>query len=188
MQSSSKPRSPRAAACAGLALAIVQLSALTACGGAASDEQDLDLAGEGTPSPTELGRAFLDGDDASQLAPIEPEANALGQLQQPIFGSNACQDVQIAVRNFKSDPITVRSIDYYNDTEERWQTEDLDNRTLEPDGGLDIWIENLENTRGDLVTLANLYFDHLDHSHHTDFNIDNQTCQDGDIMFDLFVY
>lgn len=174
MLSSSISRSLLAVPRASLAFAIVNLAALTGCAGSPHDETELDPIDE-SASPADPSSSPR-GDDA-----------ALGEVQQPILGSNTCNDVYISVRNFWNDPITVRSIEYYNGTERRWQTEDLANRTLDADGGLEIWIEDLENAENDTFYSANLLFDHLDHTHNMHFNIADKTCLDGHIMFDLFV-
>ncbi|MEY2930808.1 MAG: hypothetical protein RL033_1557, partial [Pseudomonadota bacterium] len=123
MKSPSNTRSLTATHVA-LALAVVSLSALTGCAGAALDPTELDPT---ELDPTELDRAPIA--EAQEPTSTEGEAGPLGQLQQPIFGSENCRDVYLAVRNFKSDPITVRSIEYYNGTDDRWQTENLADRT-----------------------------------------------------------
>jgi hypothetical protein len=191
---------------AGLALVVVYLAALTGCAGTALDETNADLveeaplldehapasplpdeAQEPSSSLTDPSTSPRDGDEASGPAASGREADALGQSQQPLLGSNTCRDVYVSVRNFWNDPITVRSIEYYNASEGRWQTEDLANRTLDADGGLEIWVEDLENAENDTIYSVNLLFDHLDHTHNMHFNIPDRTCLAGHIMFDLFV-
>jgi hypothetical protein len=205
MPSLSANRSLLAVSRAGLAFAVVHLAALTGCAGDALDEshgeRDEDpLREEREPASPALDEALeppasvagsntspRDGEEASETAGSEREAGALGQSQQPLLGGNTCRNVYIAVRNLKSEPITVRSIEYYNASEGRWQTEDLPNRTLDADDGLEIWIQDLENAENDWIYSANLLFDHLDHTHNTHFNIPDRTCLAGNIMFDLFV-
>jgi hypothetical protein len=200
MMSPSSTRSPLAIPRAGLALVVVSLSALTGCAGNALDETSIDPVEEAPlldehesaspeldeaqepPSLADSSTSPPDGDEASGR-----DAGVLGELQQPLFGSNTCRDVYVSVRNFWNDPITVRSIEYYNASEGRWQTEDLANRTLEANGGLEIWIEDLENAENDWIYSVNLLFDHLDHTHNMHFNIPDRTCLAGHIMFDLFV-
>ena len=116
-------------------LAALSLSTAMGCGSAA--DSSLDVLDE-TALP-----------DDAELAPTGMEE--LGQVQQPLFGSDTCRDVYVSVRNFLNDPITVRSIEYYNGSEGRWQTEDLANRTLAADGGLEIWVENLVHAENDRI-------------------------------------
>ena len=181
---------------AGLALIVVNLWTLTGCAGNALDETDADLGDEAPlRDEHEPASPLLDEAQATSGSLVDPstspadgdEAGELGQSQQPLFGSNTCRNVYVAVRNFWDDPITVRSIEYYNASEGRWQTEDLANRTLAANGGLEIWVEDLENTENDWVYSVNLLFDHLDHTHNMHFNIPDRTCLAGVVMFDLFV-
>lgn len=164
---------------AGSMLVVAGLSGLTGCAGNAHDESVVDPIDETQPRDEHA--------PTSPLADDAPQTEALGEVQQPLLGSNTCRDVYIAVRNFWDDPITVRSIEYYNASEGRWQTEDLANRTLDANGGLEIWVEDLENAENDRFYSANLLFDHLDHTHNMHFNIPDKTCLAGHIMFDLFV-
>jgi hypothetical protein len=181
---------------AGLALVVVNLWTLTGCAGNAPDETDADLGDEAPlldehePASPLLDEAHAHSEslvDPSTSPGDDDDAGELGQSQQPLLGSNTCRNVYVAVRNNWDDPITVRSIEYYNASEGRWQTEDLANRTLPANGGLEIWIEDLENTENDWVYSANLLFDHLDHTHNMHFNIPDRTCLAGVVMFDLFV-
>ena len=184
MRSSYSSRSCLVARRAGVVLMFSLVGALTGCGGEAGDELGLDVVDE---------EALLEGGEPG-TAPLEAsepgaseEADSLGQAQEALLGSNTCQDAYIAVRNLLSDPITVRSIEYYNGTETRWQTEDLPNRTLAANTGLEIWVQDLERTKNDVVYSANLLYDHLSHTHDEHFNIPDTTCVDGIILFDLFV-
>lgn len=159
----------RASAAMTLALG---LAALTGCASA------LDETGADALSPL---------DEGAEPSLASDEAGELGALQQPLFGSDACRNVYVAVRNFLNDPITVRSLEYYNVSEGRWQTENLANRTLSANGGLEIWIEDLEHAENDLISSANLLYDHVGHTHDEHFNIPDANCVAGAILFDLFV-
>jgi len=205
MKSPSTTRSRLTVPRTGLALVAVSLSALMGCADAAPDEAApglvdeagrldheqapplLDEAQERPPSLADPSGSPRDGDGASRPTALEGEAAALGELQQPLLGSDTCRDVYVSVRNFWSDPITVRSIEYYNASEGRWQTEDLANRTLDANGGLEVWVEDLENTENDMIYSVNLLFDHLGHTHNLHFNLPDRNCMAGLVMFDLFV-
>jgi hypothetical protein len=186
MKRPSIPRSLLAVSRAGLALVVVHVSALTGCAGAAFDEAEPGLVEEATPLDEHQPASALLG-EAEEPTSTESEASALGQLQQPLLGSDTCSDVYVSVRNFWSDPITVRSIEFYNASEGRWQTEDLANRTLAANGGLEIWVEDLQGTENDMIYSVNLLFDHLDHYHDLHFNLQDRRCMAGLVMFDLFV-
>jgi hypothetical protein len=109
---------------------------------------------------------------ADEAAPTQVET-----VQQPLF--NTCQGADIRVLNSRSDTITVRSVEYYNYTETRWQTEDLANKVVTP-GAMEFWWEDLERTDGDLITSFNVTFDHPGHNGHVQhINTPDQNCDTG---------
>jgi hypothetical protein len=51
--------------------------------------------------------------------------------------------VDIRVKSDLSYAITVRSLEYYNGSEGRWMTEDLDNKVVSS-GAMEFWMPNFE--------------------------------------------
>lgn len=113
------------------------------------------------------------------LACFAASAHAQGDEAAPLFGSNTCHGADIRVLNSRSDSITVRSVEYYNYTEQRWQTENLANKVVSP-GAMEFWWENLERTDRDLITSFNVTFDHGSHNGHVEHvNTPDQSCATG---------
>jgi hypothetical protein len=147
---------------------------LAAC---AADSPD-DAAGASEPEGDALS--------AEEARGAKPSAAAATQ-QLALFGSNSCQNADIRVVNSLDFPITVRSLDYYNGTEQRWQHEDLDNKVVVP-GAMEFWTPNFANTKDDYIYSFDVNFDHdedaagnpiprHDHSYH--INTPDTRCNTG---------
>src|SRR5688572_4134558 len=108
---------------------------LIGCGDAGSDEPLQREAETATGATAES--------DAAAVAAVAAREDAL-------LGSNACKNADIRVLNSLAFPITVRSIDYYNGSETRWQHEDLSNTLVEP-GAMEFWTPTFSNTDNDWI-------------------------------------
>ena len=125
------------------------------------------------------GTEMTAGDEAAaeQVGAPLPDPEGLERVQQPLW--NTCQGADIRVLNSRSDTITVRSIEYYNYTGGRWQTEGLVNKVVTP-GAMQFWWEDLERTDGDTITSFNVTFDHPGHNGHVEhINTPDQACATG---------
>jgi len=134
-------------------LIAIGLLAVSACGGVGVEEAD--LAAEADPAAT---------------------------AEQPLLGSDACKNVDIRVLNSLSYPITVRSLEYYNASEGRWQSEDLANKVVSP-GALEFWTPNFEYSENDWIYSFNVTYDHPGHNGHVyHVNTPDQTCIPGRVF------
>jgi hypothetical protein len=110
------------------------------------------------------------------------EADAITTSEQPLFGSDACKSVDIRVLNSRSYPITVRSLEYYNASEGRWQSEDLTNKVVDPTA-MEFWTPNFEYSENDWIYSFNVIYDHGSQSglsYHV--NTPDQTCIPGRVF------
>lgn len=144
---------------------------LIACGDAGGDE------------PMQTAAADADGGTVAS-----PPA-ALAVRQEALFGSNACKNADIRVVNELDFPITVRSIDYYNGSETRWQHEDLANTVVDP-GAMEFWTPTFSNTDNDWIYSFDVHFDHDEdangnsiptHAHVLHINTPDQRCNTGTV-------
>jgi hypothetical protein len=125
------------------------------------------------------GSELTAGDEAApgQVGAPLPDPEGLERVEQPLW--NTCQGADIRVLNSRSDTITVRSIDYFNFTEGRWQSEGLVNKVVTP-GDMQFWWEDLERADGDVITSFNVIFDHPGHNGHVQhINTPDQACATG---------
>jgi hypothetical protein len=151
-------------------LIAASLLAGTACSGAGVEE---------TALPEHPDGAVVHDDDVG-AAVSDPEGTSTAQ--QPLFGSDACKSVDIRVLNSLSYTITVRSLEYYNASEGRWQTEDLANRDVSP-GAMEFWTPNFENSENDWLYSFNVIYDHPGHNGHVyHVNTPDQTCIPGRVF------
>lgn len=116
-------------------------------------------------------------------------APAVAQRQDALFGSNSCKNADIRVVNALDFPITVRSLDYYNGSEARWQHEDLTNKLVSP-GAMEFWTPNFANTENDWIYSFDVNFDHDEdasgnpiatHAHVYHVNTPDQRCNTGTV-------
>ena len=151
------------------------LLALTACSCGDADE-------------TVLG-SELEEDTAREERPAAPleSRGATGALREPLLGSDACKNADIRVVNWGSDPITVRSMEFYDYSDSTWRYEDLTNRVVYPDGAMEFWTPDLQYTKGDEITSFEVFYDHLDHSHTRHINTPDQVCVTGAVyLLEIF--
>jgi hypothetical protein len=148
----------------------VAFSGVIACG---------DAGGEGASS--------AEGEDIGSGAEAEPPN--IATREDALFGSNACKNADIRVLNQLGFPITVRSIDYYNGSETRWQHEDLSNKVVYP-GAMEFWTPNFSNTDNDWIYSFDVHFDHDEdadgnpiaaHAHIHHINTPDQRCNTGTV-------
>ncbi len=99
-------------------------------------------------------------DPAYEMGPVyESESEEeIGQVQQPIFGSDACKDARIRIHNLSGQKIKIKGVKYY-DTSHGWRNEGLADRWLD-DGYYITYTETLEYTRNDRITAWKLYYEH----------------------------
>jgi hypothetical protein len=126
------------------------LLSCVACGAVAGEEGDLDVEGSA--------------------------AEGVAATQQPLGSS--CKNVDIRVQNSRSYPITVKSVEYYNASEGRWQSEDLTNKTVYP-GSMEFWTPNFEYSENDWIYSFNVIYD-SGQSYHV--NTPDQTCIPGRVF------
>jgi hypothetical protein len=137
--------------------------------------------------------AGAEGDEAGQDhdAPsgVQATTPSIGARQDALLGSNACKNADIRVINSLDFPITVRSLDYYNGSEGRWQHEDLSNKLVAP-GAMEFWTPNFSNTDNDWVYSFDVSFDHDEdaagnsiptHAHVQHINTPDQRCNTGTV-------
>lgn len=142
------------------------LALLTAC--TVGDETDLDL---------ETDDEVLDAEEGG--ASSDPEE--IGTTQQSLFG-NDCRNADIRVLNSLSYSITVKSVDYYNASEGRWQTEDLTNKSVSP-GAMEFWMPNLDGSENDWIYSFNVNYEcHGSHDHSYHINTADTTCIPGRVF------
>jgi hypothetical protein len=125
-------------------------------------------------------------DDAAsqddQVGTSAADPDSVAALQQPFLGSDSCRTVDIRVLNSLSYPITVRSLEYYNASEGRWQSEDLANRVVSP-GAMEFWTPNFEHAENDWIYSFNVTYDHGSQNgdvYHV--NTPDQTCIPGRVF------
>ncbi|HEX6242898.1 MAG TPA: hypothetical protein VFZ61_18420 [Polyangiales bacterium] len=123
-------------------------------------------------------------DEGSGVAAVAP---AIDARQERLLGSNACKNADIRVLNQLDFPITVRSLDYYNGSETRWQHEDLNNKVVSP-GAMEFWTPTFSNTDNDWIYSFDVHFDHDEdadgnpiatHAHVYHVNTPDQRCNTG---------
>lgn len=134
--------------------------------------------------PVEIGKFTSAG---TITLPDAKDSAEIGVQQLAILGSNSCQNADIRIVNSLDFPITVRSIDYYNGSERRWQHEDLDNKLVTP-GAMEFWTPSFSNTKNDLIYSFDVNFDHDEdaagnaiatHAHDHHINTPDTRCNTG---------
>jgi hypothetical protein len=72
----------------------------------------------------------------------------------------------------------VKSVEYYNASEWRWQSENLTNKTVYP-GSMEFWTPNFEYSENDWIYSFNVIYDN-GQSYHV--NTPDQTCIPGRVF------
>jgi hypothetical protein len=141
------------------------LLALAACGGAGTDGAAL-----------EPGDHVLGADEVGT-----PSPEAIGTQQQPLWG-NDCRNADIRVVNSLDYTIKVKSVDYYNVSEGRWQTELLNNQDVTP-GAMGFWMPDLNGSENDVISSFNVNYEcHGAHDHSYHVNTPDVTCIPGRVF------
>ena len=105
---------------------------------------------------------------------LDEEAESIDTQERAL--GNACKNVDITIVNSLPFPIEVRSVDYYNASEGRWEWEDLANAVV-PDGWQGTWEEDLGGAQDERIDafIVN-YVCHGSHNRSVQVNTPDQTC------------
>jgi hypothetical protein len=146
------------------------LLVLSASGGVSAD----DTAVAGAPR----NKVVLDRD----VGGSPPEPQEISSPQQDLLGGNNCKNVDIRVLNSLPYSITVRSLEYYNGSRQKWVSEGLANRVVSPTA-MEFWSPNFENALNDWIYSFNVIYDHGSHNGDVaHINTPDQTCISGRVF------
>jgi hypothetical protein len=126
-----------------LTLGLVGLTGSACSAPIDTSEEDSGVPAWGGATGEELSK------DTATAEPLSEDASAgdaIASKEQAIFGSNSCKDPKIDIFNPGSVSMRVKALKFFDQTSDKWRSEDIANTTIPPDSGMR-FRDNLDNAK-----------------------------------------